>query len=399
MALPGRSRPGSAGWSARSEFSSVAMPDDSIVLMGGTAGGSQVNDTWRSTDKGVTWNEINTSSGWSTRSEFSGVAMPDGSIVLMGGWDIDGSKNDTWQSTDKGVTWNEMNTSSGWTVRSGQSSVAMPDGSIVLTGGYYGPLNYNDTWRSADNGATWTEVNASSGWTARHYHSSVAMPDGSIVLMGGSDANGNTNDMWRSTDDGATWTPINASAGWSARFGHSSVAMPDGSIVLTGGYDGSTRNDVWRLQPAGLSDQNPGHTYTTAGNYTVALQAYNSGGYNSTLKVGYVNVTGSSSLVASFTASSSFGTAPLTVQFNDTSIGSPISWNWSFGDGKLFDAPERDAYLHLSRQLYRQPECDQCRWVEPLCTDELYHGPCSGTTSGLCCQHHFRHSPVTGRVL
>jgi PKD repeat protein len=37
--------------------------------------------------------------------------------------------------------------------------------------------------------------------------------------------------------------------------------------------------------------------------------------------------------VASFTTNTTSGTAPLTVQFNDTSSNTPTSWNWSFGDG------------------------------------------------------------------
>ncbi len=38
-------------------------------------------------------------------------------------------------------------------------------------------------------------------------------------------------------------------------------------------------------------------------------------------------------LVAGFTATPSSGTAPLTVQFNDTSRGDAGLWEWSFGDG------------------------------------------------------------------
>jgi len=37
--------------------------------------------------------------------------------------------------------------------------------------------------------------------------------------------------------------------------------------------------------------------------------------------------------VANFSASPLSGTAPLTVQFTDTSTWSPTSWSWSFGDG------------------------------------------------------------------
>ena len=37
--------------------------------------------------------------------------------------------------------------------------------------------------------------------------------------------------------------------------------------------------------------------------------------------------------VANFTVNITSGSAPLAAQFNDTSTGSPTSWNWSFGDG------------------------------------------------------------------
>jgi PKD repeat protein len=52
---------------------------------------------------------------------------------------------------------------------------------------------------------------------------------------------------------------------------------------------------------------------------------------------GSINITGNivttSMVVANFTENTTFGEAPLCVQFMDTSIGSPTTWNWSFGDG------------------------------------------------------------------
>ena len=327
----------SAGWSARYGHSSVAMPDGSIVLMGGYDGGFK-NDTWRSTDKGATWTPVNANAGWSSRSGHTSVAMPDGSIVLMGGSAFSDYYNDVWRSTNNGATWTLVNASAGWTARYMHSSVAMPDGSIVLMGGYdvYGIVGRkNDTWQSANNGATWTQVNASAGWRVRSGPTSVAMPDGSIVLMGGIGEDW-YNDVWRSTDNGATWTQL-PNAGWTARYA-SSVAMPDGSIVLMGGYSGSYKNDTWRFQPAGSSLQNPSHTYTTPGSYTVALQAYNEGGYNSTRKTGYITVTELLAPVANFSGAPRSGTAPLTVHFTDNSTNTPISWNWSFGDESLVNA-------------------------------------------------------------
>jgi len=278
----------SSGWSERFIHTSMAMPDGSIVLMGGCyPDGPCYNDTWRSVDSGSTWILINASAGWSPRGGHTSVVMPDGSIVLMGGWSIGPDFNDVWRSFDNGTTWTLVNASAGWFPRGGHTSVVMPDSSIVLMGGI-GPLN-NETWTSIDNGATWTKMNSSSGWSMRYRHTSVTMPDGSIILLGGLGNEGVAtlkNDTWRSTDNGKTWDLINESSGWSARWDHTSVAMPDGSIVLFGGG----MNDTWRFQPVGSSAQNPSHTYTKPGIYNVSLQAYNTDGYNSTRKVGYITV-------------------------------------------------------------------------------------------------------------
>ena len=49
--------------------------------------------------------------------------------------------------------------------------------------------------------------------------------------------------------------------------------------------------------------------------------------------LGSGNPPGPTAPTASFTATPTSGTAPLTVDFTDTSTGSPTSWDWSFGDG------------------------------------------------------------------
>ena len=244
-----------AGWSARIDHSSVTMADGSIVLMGGW-NPTLYNDVWRSTDKGATWTEMTPPGGadWSERWGHSSVAMPDGSIVLMGGSEgpTGTSMNDVWRSIDNGATWTEMTPGVGaeWAGRYEHSSVVMPDGSIVLMGGIDEGYTYmNDVWRSIDNGKTWTEMTPPGGadWSKRHGHSSVALSDGSIVLMGGYDGSNSYNDVWLSTNNGATWMLQTGSPGSPARLDFSSVAMPDESIVLTGGWTTSIHtNDVWR---------------------------------------------------------------------------------------------------------------------------------------------------------
>ncbi len=377
----------SAMWTARFAHSSVVLPDGSIIVMGGSNGGSnRKNDTWRSTDNGATWTLMNASSGWAARMAHSSVAMSDGSIVLMGGDKGGGLKNDVWRSTDKGATWTQVNSSPAWGPRVDHSTVVMADGSIVLMGGAIpGGLFANDVWRSTDNGATWTKVITSGPmWSEREGHATVVMPDGSIVLMGGLDSGGQKNDVWGSSDNGATWSVAPSPAGWGPREDHTAVTMPDGSILVMGGFSSSVRNDmfrskdkgfswgrpnlsvewgprgahtsllmpdgsivlmggnstaavakndVWRFNPVGSTTQNPSHTYTTAGTYKVALQAYNTAGYNSTRKSDYITVSADPNAPkVSFTSNVTSGGVPLTVAFNDTSTGSPVSWEWSFGD-------------------------------------------------------------------
>ena len=106
-----------------------------------------------------------------------------------------------------------------------------------------------------------------------------------------------------------------------------------GSIVLMGGLGSSNNplNDVWRFSPVGSSDQSPSHIYTTPGIYNVTLQVYNSVGYNSTQKVGYI--TAAIRPVTSFTANRTHGIVPVTVQFMDTQAGHRQNGTGVFGDG------------------------------------------------------------------
>jgi PKD repeat protein len=107
------------------------------------------------------------------------------------------------------------------------------------------------------------------------------------------------------------------------------------TVQFTGTSTGSPTSWSWVFGDGNSSTvQNPSFTYTIPGTWTVSLTATNSFGSNITTIAGYITVSSSTSApVASFIGSPTLGTAPLTVQFNDTSSGSPTSWLWSFGDG------------------------------------------------------------------
>ncbi len=83
----------------------------------------------------------------------------------------------------------------------------------------------------------------------------------------------------------------------------------------------------------GSSLQNPTHTYTVPGFYSVSLIASNAYGSNTLILTDYIEVTAGPTILANFTGTPTSGTAPLQVSFTDLSIGNIIAWDWNFGDG------------------------------------------------------------------
>jgi hypothetical protein len=120
------------------------------VLMGGYDGSiTRRNDVWRSTDQGATWMQLTAAAPWVGRMGHTSEALPDSSIVLMGGTYYDGGfvyLNDLWRSKDQGATWTQMTAAAEWTPRYDHTSVTLPDGSIVLMGGkdLSGDKSYNN---------------------------------------------------------------------------------------------------------------------------------------------------------------------------------------------------------------------------------------------------------------
>jgi len=125
-----------------------------------------------------------------------------------------------------------------------------------------------------------------------------------------------------------TGTPTSGNAPLSVTFTDSSTNTPTSWSWNFG--DSSSVN---------ATQQNPVHTYASAGTYTVALTATNSAGSNTLTRTGYITVSsGVVAPVANFAGTPSSGTAPLTVTFTDSSTNTPTSWSWSFGDGSSVNA-------------------------------------------------------------
>jgi PKD repeat protein len=104
------------------------------------------------------------------------------------------------------------------------------------------------------------------------------------------------------------------------------------TVSFTDTSTGSPTSWSWNFGDGGTStDRSPTHTYTSAGTFTATLTASNTQGQSTATRT--ITVTQPAAPTASFVATPTAGSAPLTVSFTDTSTGSPTSWSWDFGDG------------------------------------------------------------------
>ncbi|MCJ7576549.1 MAG: PKD domain-containing protein, partial [Dehalococcoidia bacterium] len=105
------------------------------------------------------------------------------------------------------------------------------------------------------------------------------------------------------------------------------------SVQFTDTSTGSPTTWSWSFGDGGTSIlQSPTHQYNSTGSYNVSLTAGNGCGNDTKTVTNYITVTGAAP-TAAFSSNVTSGCAPLSVQFTDTSTGSPTTWSWSFGDG------------------------------------------------------------------
>jgi PKD repeat protein len=215
-------------------------------------------------------------------------------------------------------------------------------------------------------------------------------PVGSTLSETGNAMDFDTMPLWASGQAlGATWLfrPPDAHAGvWTHEVGHhrhlehagdgpgavpelhdseaNDFIYPDFTASVTAGNAPLTVtfNDTsaealnlwhWEFGDGAFSDaQNPTHTFTAPGSYTVKLTggeiAHPGTGdpTNVGAKTAVITVSGAAPPApkADFTADKTTGAAPLAVAFTDTSTDGPTHWLWEFGDSGKFAATQNAAY-------------------------------------------------------
>jgi PKD repeat protein len=207
-------------------------------------------------------------------------------------------------------------------------------------------------WFAADvgGGKVYTKVSAAS-------NPSFSSGTGTAVLFDASADDMNDVSSTKQSVDPSTGLVVLATDNVSKTYWHNEDTL-GGTASITAGFSaspvsgeapvdvqftdtsvGSPTSWAWNFGDGGTSTaRNPMHTYTTPGTYTVSLTASKPGQSDSEVKTGYISIIAPQALAATFTTDPSRGAAPLSVQFTDTSPGTPTSWFWEFGDGNTSTA-------------------------------------------------------------
>jgi PKD repeat protein len=146
----------------------------------------------------------------------------------------------------------------------------------------------------------------------------VSMSAGNV---GGSD--------WENKTSYITVYPINSAFGANSTSGN----FPKPVLFTDTSTNGTATSWNWSFGDGTFSElKNPVHTYTSAGSYSVTMNASTGYSFDVESKSSFITI-GTSGSVAAFNSNVTSGYPAFTVQFTDTSGNTPTSWYWEFGDG------------------------------------------------------------------
>jgi PKD repeat protein len=198
------------------------------------------------------------------------------------------------------------------------------------------PLSVTFTDQSTNTPTSWSwsfgDSNTSTSQNPVHIYSTTATSTYTVTLTatnaGGTDTE--TKSSLITVDPAAVAVAAEFSASPLTGVQNLAVQFTDGSTGTP-----APTSWLWSFGDSSTSTaQNPTHTYTTIGTYTVILTVENTTPTTDTeTKTSYITVANGKPVPA-FTASTTTGTRPLTVDFTGTATNAlPTSWDWDFGDG------------------------------------------------------------------
>jgi PKD repeat protein len=145
------------------------------------------------------------------------------------------------------------------------------------------------------------------------------------------------NDLGSDTETKTGYVTVNFTKPLNADFNATPTFASTGDpIQFYDASDSSPNKWLWEFgDDTNSTEQNPLHTYTAGGNYTVNLTAWNTLGSDTVSRPDFIYIYAYPAPVAGYTTNYSYQNVivPLPVEFNDTSGGNVTGWYWDFGDG------------------------------------------------------------------
>ena len=103
-----------------------------------------------------------------------------------------------------------------------------------------------------------------------------------------------------------------------------------------------------QVSPTTSTEQNPKTIYTAAGTYDITLIVINSEGKDTLTKTDYITINQSETPIPGFTTDKDSIYIDQDIQFSDTSMGTPTSWNWTFEGGTPSTSDEQNPIITYS---------------------------------------------------
>jgi N-acetylneuraminic acid mutarotase len=230
-----------------------------------------LNDTWAYDPVANTWTNLNPAGavpdarrGYSMAYDSAG-----GKVILFGGTAGLTDLNDTWAYDPVANTWTILNPAGDVPPARGCGTMVYDSATskVILFGGAYysedpgAPVYLDDTWVYDPVANTWTNLNpAGQAPSARCWQTMVYDPaGGKALLFGGEFVSKESSfvwfdDTWAYDPAANTWTNLNpAGALPTARSQHSMIYDEGlGKAIVYGGFDDPTRtsvNDAWAYDP------------------------------------------------------------------------------------------------------------------------------------------------------
>lgn len=128
------------------------------------------------------------------------------------------------------------------------------------------------------------------------------------------------------------------------------TSAPPLTVQFTSSHIGVAESWNWSFGDGTYSDkEDPAHTYTALGNYTVTLTLSNSACQNgTTVKDDFIKIGEKPPFLADFSVTPDYGSAPMTIYCIDMSAGDPTRIVYDFGDGFRVMGPD-------ASHTYRSP--------------------------------------------